>query len=420
MVDAPSNQQQLFKYTARDRSSGDVIHGEQSAESAYAVRNQLRHINLDVESINPVKQRNDAQFALLRSLRQALDSRQRQRRINQRADLYDALATMLRAGMPLEQALHKLSSSETRRGKERSMLLHIRDRIREGSSLSEACAIHPDWFDPIDVAMIGAGQDAGELAPVLTSLSVFLQERGNLQHQLFAALIYPLLLLCAAVGVSLFLAVYTLPQLMTMLEGAQLEIPTLTNIVASIGQSIWHFWWAYIPGIIACLVGLFIAAKRIPRTSKIGTFINGNIIIKTIHRNRIAQVASTLARLQRSGIPLADALDTVSASAPSEALKALLADAAEAIRNGQDFSQAMNNSHLLDEEFAQLLQLGEESGELPSMLEQIAERYKRAAERSTKTLSALLEPVAVLSLAVLIGCIAMAAVLPLIEMTKIL
>lgn len=412
--------QQLFKYTARNRENGELIHGEQSAESAYAVRSQLRHINLDVESIKAVQRRQHQQHGWLGHVRRIVDARKRQGRINQRADLYDALATMLRAGMPLEQALHKLSSGETRRGKERSMLLHLRDRIREGLSLSDACAMHPDWFDPIDVAMIGAGQDAGELAPILSSLSVFLQESGNLQHQLFAALIYPLLLFCAALGVSLFLAVYTLPQLMQMLEGAQLQIPTLTQIVATVGQSLWHYWWAYIPGLFIVLTSVYIVGKRIPRASRLGAFINGNVIIKTIHRNRIAQVASTLARLQRSGIPLADALDTVSQSAPSEAIKALLHNAAEAIRSGEDFSQAMNKSQLLDEEFAQLLQLGEESGELPNMLEQIAERYRRAAERSTKTLSALLEPVAVLSLAILIGCIAMAAVLPLIEMTKIL
>ena len=420
MAESKLGQQTLFSYKARDRKTGRLIKGEQSADSAYALRSQLRLIHLDVEHIQAVKHAGHLSNSWWSGLRESLAARKRQQRINQRADLYDALATMLTAGMPLEQALHKLSRSDTRRGKERSMLLHIRDRIREGTPLNEACAMHPDWFDHIDIALIAAGQDAGELANVLASLSRFLQERSSLQHQLFAALIYPFLLLCAAIGVSLFLAVFTLPQLLNMLEGAKLEAPLLTQIVASTGQSVWHYWWAYASGILLALISILFIWKRIPPDARIAQFINGNIIVKTIHRNRVAQVASTLARLQRSGIPLDNALDTVSKSAPSKAIQSLLTEAAETIRNGQDFSEAISNSHLLDEEFAQLLQLGEESGELPEMLEQIAERYKRSAERSTKTLSALLEPIAVLSLACLIGCIAMAAVLPLIEMTKIL
>ena len=168
------------------------------------------------------------------------------------------------------------------------------------------------------------------------------------------------------------------------------------------------------------ITGGHYALKKIPTNSWLGELLHSNVATRAVHRGRIAQVAGTLARLQRSGIPLAEAIDVVSASAPSHALKTLLQQCAEDIRDGKDFSEAIRGSNLLDDEFAQLLELGEESGELPEMLERIAERYHRAAERSIQTLSALLEPIAVLILAVLIGTIAMAAVLPLMEMTKIL
>ncbi len=408
-----------YRYTARNPQTGDVHKGEQPGDSAYAVRSALRKIGLQVESIYKVKQ-NAKQTGILISFHNAIHAHKRRKRETQRADLFDGLATMLDAGLPLEQALANLASTDTRHKHEKSMLQYLRDRVREGTALNEACESFPDWFESVDVALIRAGQHAGELPQVLRSLSEFLNQRSGIHQQFIAALIYPIILLCAALGVTIFLSVNTLPPLMEMLSSAQLEVPTLTTIVAGFGQGIWQWWWILVLSIIA--IGLISQRliKYIPKHSVLGKFIAGNIVIRTIHRNRVAQVAMTMARLQRSGIPLADSLDIIADSAPSDALRELLFSAGESIREGQNFSTSLSDSNLLDDEFAQLLALGEESGELPEMLERIADRYQRAATRSTQTLTSFLEPVSVFILACLIGCIAMAAVLPLMEMTRII
>lgn len=418
---APQHQTpRRFRYRAVEAGTGTVHTGEQEGESAYAVRSALRKIGLEVEHIEAVKASSLDEHGLLPALQRSWHAHLRQKRLTQRADIFDALATMLGAGLALEQALSNVAAATTRKTTEQRMLRHLRDRVRDGNAFSDACRQHPDWFDPIDIAIIEAGQHGGELATALRAQSTFLLQRSGMQHRLIAALVYPLILLLAACGVTLFLSVNTLPQLIQMISSAQLDVPLLTSIVAGGGQLVWHWWWLIALIMLTLVLGLRLLFKALPEQNALKQFAAQNILVRTLHRNRVAQVATTLARLQRSGIPLADALYLVASSAPSTGIRTLLENAAASIESGSDFSQAISASQLLDAEFAQLLQLGEESGELPSMLERIAERYQRAAERSTEMLAAFLEPVAVLTLAVLIGCIAMAAVLPLMEMTKAL
>ncbi|MBA3708094.1 MAG: type II secretion system F family protein [Planctomycetes bacterium] len=416
MTDAPViTRQQTFRYRAIEAVTGRVRQGEQSGESAYAVRASLRRIGLQVEALDPVgvKQRVPT---WAQPLVASWHARTRRTRKLVRADLFDALATLVNAGLPLEQAVGQLAMSQTRSRAERTMLRGLRDRLREGVPLSDACEESPSWFDALDVAMLRTGQQAGDLSGVLISLAEFHQQSGAIGQKLFVALAYPVVLLAFGLIAVVFLSIGPLPKLLALITQAHQPPPPLTVHLVWLGQTVAHWWPLILVGIVALIAGLAALVHRTPRTGFLGAIIHGNLIARARQRGQIAGLAFTLARLQRSGMPLLEAIEATAQTADAGALRQLLVDSAHAIRRGEDFSSVVGASPMMEPEFAQLLQLGERSGELTTMLERIAERYARTAHRTIERVATLLGPLAIVVLAMLIGIIALAAILPIVQL----
>jgi type II secretory pathway component PulF len=282
--------------------------------------------------------------------------------------------------------------------------------------MADACADIPDWFDHFDRALLEAGQRAGELAVTLQNLSQHHLRAGAMWQKLFVALAYPAVLVAAGMGALLFMSHQTLPQLVTMIEQARHQPPALTTAMITFGQGFMVWWPVCAVGGVAAVISLRAWARRLNPASGLGHLLHHNALARMIGRLRVAHVASALARLRRAGTPLTDALIVVSDTVSDRAVKALLTQAVEAIRRGEDFSTVIATSRLLDPEFAQLLHVGERSGELTEMLDRIAERYQRAADRAGERLAALLGPAAIVVLACLIGILVMAAILPLMQL----
>lgn len=408
---------QLYRYRAIDAGTGRRLTGELAGASPQAVRAQLRKGGMQVEEVHR------ADDGALRWLgpfadtwRRLRDGQARRRRRLARADLCDAIASLIQAGMPLEAALGALARSHARIPAERRLMMRLQDQVRSGAGFAEACAAHPGWFDRFDLAIIEAGQRAGDLAGMLTTLSVHHHRAGAVSQRLFVALAYPALLTVVGVVVVEFMSLTTLPQLVEMIRQAHRQPPALTEALISVGQGLARWW----PLLLVFLILLVLAARnltaRIPVTGRFGGWWHGNMLARMRGRVRVAMVASALARLRRAGLTLVDGLEVVADTAADRALRQVLRQAAEAIRRGEDLSQVVTRSRLFDPEFAQHLQLGERSGELTDMLERIAERYQRAADRSAERLAAFLGPAAILLLAVLIGLVVMASVLPLLQL----
>lgn len=414
----PAGRTLLFRYRAVELATGRLRCGEQGGDSPFAVRASLRRIGLQVESITPVDGTVLPRWlaALATPLQEILSARRRRRHRAAKADICDGLATLIQAGVPLEQAVASLAGSSARSTGERRMLRSLRDHLREGASCSQACAAHPDWYDRFDLAIIEAGQQAGDLAAMLGDLARHHQRAGALGQKLFVALAYPVVLLVAGLAVLEFMSLGTLPQLVALIEQAKRTPPWLTTTLISLGQGFAHWWPLVVLGVAGVVAALRWSVERIPVESPCGRWWHGNPLARMRSRVRVAQVAQSLARLRHAGLPLTDALLVVADTAHDRALRRLLGRSVEAIRRGEDLSAAIAGSRLLDPEFAQLLQLGERSGELTGMLERIAERYQRAAEDSTERLAAVLGPLAIIILAGLIGTLVMACIQPLMQM----
>jgi type II secretory pathway component PulF len=408
---SPPTSSQIFRFRAIELATGRVHTGERRANSAYEVRSGLRRVGLEVERLEQLNAGSSSEW--LTPLRDAWNARQRRRRRVARADLCEAIATLLQAGVTLEQALSSLAAAPSRTTAEQRMLTMLRDRLREGVSLSDACAQAPEWFDRFDIAILSAGQRSSDLAPTLQSLAQFHQRAGEIAQKLLMALAYPGVLFLAGIGVVEFMSLNTLPQLLSLITQARKEPPWLTVKLVAFGQGLAHWWPVVILGLIGGFVLMRALLARVPTKGRLGRWVHGNPIARARIRIRVAGLALSLARLRRAGLPLAEGLAVAAQTVQERALRKMLTEAVEAIRRGEDLSNIVAASPLLDAEFAYLLQVGERSGELTEVLERIAERYRHAADRSSDRVAAILGPAAIVILACLIGVVVIACVTPL-------
>ncbi len=409
----------VWRYTAV-AMNGDHAprRGELAGDSAADVRASLRRIGLQVIELKPIRRRSLPSVAWLGPLRDVMHRHARRRRMQDCAELYDGMATMLRSGLPLLETVDVLSDNAAARGKRnprRAMLVQLRERLRSGDSLAAAMRAHPGWFDATEIAMVEAGQHGGTLPEVLIRLSERCRQSGALGQKLIGALAYPTIVALVGIGVVIFLSVRTLPDLVAILDQSGVETPLLTRIVMAFGTTLAAWWWLVLSigalGVLALAIGMTVLGRREWRVGRFAPLV--------FRRMGAARVSLQLAELLRSGVPMVDAL-RVLARTTGPALRRRLEDAAHAVERGDDLADALHDGQWFDGEFRRLVQIGQMSGELDELLDRIGQRYERQSTRLIDRLASLLEPAVILSLAVLIGFVVMAAVLPLVRLKEVL
>ena len=427
----------VWRYTAvplERQVQASARRGELAGESAAEVRASLRRIGLQVIDLRPVKHVRWHTNAtgwfgqLQQSVVSALHHHVRGRRQHLRAELYDGLATMLDSGLPLLEAVDTLAGSTAQRrfSSLRSMLVQVREQLRGGSSLAEAITAHRSWFDASEIAMIEAGQLSGTLTTVLRALTERHERSGELSNKLIGALAYPAIVAMVGLGVVIFLSVKTLPDLTRILTDAGVQTPALTARVMTFGQFISGHWISIFGVVAICVISLPIihgiaAIRRIELPDRLR-----RLYPTVLRRIAVARVSLQLAELLRSGVPMVQALRVLGPTAPAPgvsgggSLYRRLMSAADRVERGDELAEAMDDELWFDAEFRRLLAIGQSTGELDSLLERIGQRYARQAKRLIDRLAALLEPCVILTLAVLVGLVVMAAILPLLRLQEVL
>lgn len=409
----------VWRYTAVALQDDSVRQrGELAGESAAAVRASLRRVGLRVIDVRPVRRRHIATWPG----RPLVAGHLRRRRVPLKGELFDSLATLLDSGLPLAESVGTVLSSSGRR-RTRSMLGQVRESLRAGEPLSAAMRAHDTWFDPVEIAMVEAGQHSGELADVLRNLALRHERTSELTSRLASALAYPAIVACVGVGVVVFLSTRTLPQLVGVLEQAKVGTPPLTRAVMSVGQGLADGWPWIVVGILLATAAAGWAAQALDRRNLEWPRTLRRLIPATFRRVRLAQLASGLAELTRSGVPVGEALRVLSptfAGPVAGSLGRRLRDASRRLEEGAELPGALDDALWFDAEFRQLLAIGQASGELDTLLDRVADRYSRSAKRAIDRLAALLEPAVILALAALIGTVVMAAVLPMLRLQEVL
>lgn len=411
----------LYRATLRDGSKR-VLRGRVEAADPAHARELLREGGLIPLALQPMRGPSRS-LALPPVVETWWQGHQRTRRRHQRADLLDALATMLQTGLSLTDALRALESraDAARPSEQDRMLLAMRTGVGAGRPFSACIADQPAWFSPSESARVQASEQRGELAATLAALAESNQRSADLWRRLLGVMTYPCIVATVGIGVIVFLSIRTLPELLGVLTDAGVRLPGLSVAVMRLGQGL----VSVLPWLPVLLIAFLAVAVAAASSRGISRTIAGwldRLAPRFIRRARLAQVCDELADMLDSGIQIVEALRIMAASQAGMAragLRDYLSRVADAVSDGEELDEALPDPRWADTEFVRLLTAGQASGELPRVLRRIADRYTRDAMRRIERLSSLLEPAVIIMLAAMVGAVVMAAVLPLIRLQEV-
>lgn len=402
----------VFAYRAVDVAEKRVA-GEITADSGALARQQLRSQGLTIARLEPA-QRGAAQhqkpgWALRYGAR---------RHEADVAELWRNLATLLDAGIPLTEALQVCLRQQ--RGRMRSVLRQLHDEVRSGVALSDALARRPAWFDEMTVTITTIGQESGNLAAALRELADYLTRRRAATGRLTTALIYPAILLIVGAGVATFLMSYVIPQLLDVLAAADRPLPRPTLLLKAASDMLGrHGLWLSL--FTAAVLAAVFAWSRTPRGARRIERILLAIprLGDLLRKSWVARLSLMLATLLKAEVRFVAALRTTRDGLPSRLLRDELERLEAAVEAGSGIADPLRHSRILPPMVVSLLAVGQESGELPRMLEQLRISYEREVEVALARFMAILEPALIVTLGLGIGFVAFATLLPILEATRI-
>ena len=292
----------------------------------------------------------------------------------------------------------------------------MQDRVASGASLATALAEQPAAFDPLDVALADVGEAAGHLDAVLDRLAEFKEARSAARNRVGTALIYPAIVFVVAVGVSVLLMTFVVPKLLAPLVESGQPIPPVTRLVKAASDALVAYWWAGLIAVaaVAAAVGyaLSTAAGRVARDRLV---LSVPLLGDAARKQAIARLALVLAVLLRSGIVFVRAVEIAARTTPNGVLRDALGRLAAAVTTGTDVAEAVRGSGAFPPMVVQMFAVGQQSGRLEDMLDRLAADYDRQVRTLTARLTAVLEPALILLLVALVGTIALATLLPMLE-----
>jgi general secretion pathway protein F len=337
---------------------------------------------------------------------------------DQLAQFTHQLATLLGAGQPLDRALSiLLDLPEGEHAKK--MVERVRDRVRGGNTLSSALDEEHGVFPKLYISLVRAGEAGGSLEETLRRLADYLERSQALRGSIVNALIYPAFLMVGVLGSLVLLLAYVVPQFVPIFADMQVPIPFITQVVLALGNTLQAWWW-----LILLLLGggLFVwrARLRDPQarlawhTRVLTLRLVGPLLLKV----ETARIARTLGTLLKNGVPLLGALTIARQVTANRALDKALSEAHEQVKGGNGLSLALGQSKLFPRLAMQMVQVGEEAGQLDTMLLKVADTFELESKRAIDRLLAALVPALTIVMTVMVAFIMAAILLPLLSLTS--
>ena len=329
------------------------------------------------------------------------------------------LATLLRAGLPLDRALETLIGLAPTPAVN-ALLQGLRDEVRGGKALSQALDARREVFSRFYVNIVRAGEAGGALATVLTRLADTMERNKDLRVTVKSALIYPVILLGVAVTSVMILLIYVVPQFQQTFSQAGKALPLPTLVVIWVGTFLKQWWWALIAGVALAVLGF---RRRLAQQAFRGRFdarmltlpLVGDLVAKV----EVARFSRTLATLLGNGVTLLAGLSIVRETMGNAVLGASLEGVTAHLREGKGFGRPLAETGVWPRLATQMILVGEESGRLEEMLGRVADVYDREVQVAIKRFLAILEPALILGLAVLIGGIVFSILLGVMGMSEL-
>jgi general secretion pathway protein F len=402
----------VFEYTALDKL-GKKARGVVDADGPAAARQRLRSEGVFPVSLNPVEDAVESASAA-----SFLDRFKRVRPVEV-AMMTRQLATLTGAGLPLVSAIESLIP-QTASYTFKTRLTRIKDAVVEGNSFAGALSLYPDIFSPVYTSMVQAGETSGTLEIVLERLADIAEKQQELKNRLRAALAYPVFMAMMGVLVLFFLLTYIVPGITRIFAEMNQTLPAPTRALIFISDICQNYWWA---GALALGIALVIG-RSLARTEQGRRFIDAWLLrcpgVGDMNRRLVtARVARTLGSLLENGVTLLSALGIVKNIADNAIFYQAIENASEKVGQGQDLAISLVPAEIFPPLAIQMIQVGEQSGELEPMLTKVADVYEQEVSSRIMALTAMLEPVMILIMGAMVGFIVLSICLPILEMNQL-
>ncbi|NUQ76510.1 MAG: type II secretion system inner membrane protein GspF [Polyangiaceae bacterium] len=403
----------VFEYTGIAVGTGKPVKGVRDAENAKALRSALRK---DGVLLTTATEEKAAKEKAKRSIK--LFAFLDRPSTSDVAIMTRQLATLVGAGIPLFESLNALIEQLEKESLKRAITA-VREQVREGTSFAKALEQHPTIFPPLYVNMVRAGEASGTLEAVLDRLTHFMESQAKLKGKVVGALAYPGLM--AIIGSTLIsvLMVAVVPNVKAIFQSVGQALPWYTEFLIFTSDMASSYWWLVT---LLAIVGGWLfkrwRAKPAGRLAWDSFLLRIPLFGKLIQMLSVARFSRTLATLLSAGVALLTAMDIVRSVLGNAALEKVVSDAIGSIREGQSIAEPLKRSGRFPPMVTHMIAIGEKSGQLEQMLENVADAYDAAVETRVQMLTSLLEPMMIVVMGGAVGFIAMAILMPLIQMSS--
>lgn len=401
-----------FEYTALD-ASGRERNGVTEGDTARQVRQQLRDQGLSPLSVTEAVSRERRRSATRGTgVRGSIGA-------NDLALLTRQLATLVQSGMPVEEALRAIARYSDKARLQRLMMA-VRARVVEGHSLAAGLAEFPRSFPEIYVATVRAGEQSGHLGNVLERLADYVESRQDTASSVTAALAYPVILTLAAIAIVIGLLTYVVPQVVGVFDSLEADLPLLTRVLLALSAFLREWGLILLVGLVIVVVGGRLALQNervryradalLLRVPTLGPLLRGA---------DTGRFARTLSILAASGVPVLEALSIAASVVSNRPLRASVQHAAGQVREGGALNRALEQSGQFPPMFLHLIAIGEESGQLDTMLHRAADYQERSTQMTVRLLVNIFEPAIILFMGLIVLLIVLAILLPIFELNQL-
>ncbi len=335
------------------------------------------------------------------------------------------LATLIDAGLPLLQSLNVLSKQEPNPNL-RATIVALGESVQGGSTFSEALSAYPKLFNKLFVNMVKAGEIGGVLEVVLKRLAEYQEKANRLRSKIVSAMVYPTIILVIAVGILTFLMLVIVPKFKEMFEGQNMELPALSEFVFNFSDKCMATTIPFVPNAVLVLALIAVGIVGISfwkRTPKGGRTVDSIVLklpkIGDLNKvSAVARFSRTFGTLVSSGVPILQALLITRDTAGNVIVADAVTKIHDAVREGESIVTPMSASSVFPPMVISMVDVGEETGQLPDMLMKVAEVYDEEVDNAVTALTAMIEPLMIVFLAIVVGSIVLAMFMPMMEIIK--
>jgi general secretion pathway protein F len=401
----------IYEYQGISKTNGRNVKGLKDAENEKSLRSQLKREGIlitDIQEKSAGAKRGEIDFGRffnrVNKMDIALTTRQ--------------LATLTKAGISLVESLNAIID-QTEKPDLKGAITDVRDQVNQGMSLSDAFSRHPKYFDHLFCNMIHAGEQSGKLEQVLVRLSDFIEARNKLSSKVVAAMFYPGFMALMGTVIIGIMMVVVVPKVTSIFENFGRALPWYTETLIWTSNLFTGYWWAIIMVFTAVIVGFRRWKNSENGKPKWHRFVLWAPIFGSLAvMIAISRFAKTLSTLLASGVPVLNAMDITKGVLGNVVLEDVIAEASSSIREGESIAEPLKASGRFPPIVTHMIAVGERSGQLEEMLENVAAAYDTQVENKIAALTSMLEPAMIVMMGAGAGSIAAAILMPLIQMNE--